>query len=428
MAMLQTAQGSLGPRLSQLQEASIAQSTAKINVWQGAVRSGKTIASLLRWMIYVAQAPAGGSLVVSGKTFDTVFRNVFGPLSDPAITGEYASLVSYTRGAPTASILGRTIEVITANDAKAEGRLRGLTCAGMYVDEATLIPEDFWTQALARLSVPGSMLFATTNPGAPSHWLRKKYLLRAGEVGLRSWQFTLDDNPALDPAYVAWLKSTYIGLWYRRFILGHWCFAEGAVYDMWDEAEHVVTKLPPISDWLCLAIDYGTTNPLHAILLGLGVNDTLYVVAEWRYDSRAAGKQLTDPEYSRRLRQWLNTVKLPASELRGPKPRYVVIDPSAASFKVQMFTDGWAVADGVNAVVDGIRLVSALLAVGRLKVHKSCQGLIDEMPGYSWSEKYAALGEDVPVKADDHGVDALRYGCATTRALWQQRIPLALAA
>src|SRR5205085_1808887 len=108
-------------------------------------------------------------------------RNVFGPLSDPAITGDVASMVAYTRGAPTASILGREIEVITANDAKAEGRLRGLTCSGIYVDEATLVPEEFFTQALARLSVPGSMMFATTNPGAPSHWLRKKYLLRSSD-------------------------------------------------------------------------------------------------------------------------------------------------------------------------------------------------------------------------------------------------------
>ena len=150
MVTLQTAPASL-PRLSPKQEASIAQSNGKINLWTGAVRSGKTIASLLRWLIYVSQAPPGGALVVSGKTFDTVYRNIFGPLSDPSITGEYASLISYNRGAPTATILGREIEVITANDAKAEARLRGLTCAGIYIDEATLIPEDFWTQALATL-------------------------------------------------------------------------------------------------------------------------------------------------------------------------------------------------------------------------------------------------------------------------------------
>lgn len=44
------------------------------------------------------------------------------------------------------------------------------------------------------------------------------------------------------------------------------------------------------------------------------------------------------------------------------------------------------------------------------------------------TESHAERGEDVPVKADDHGLDTLRYGCKTTRQLWMQRIPLALAA
>ena len=154
----------MGPRLSDLQERSIAHSTARINIWSGAVRSGKTISSLLRWLTYVATAPRGGALLVTGKTFDTVSRNVFGPLQDPAIFGDVAQHVKYTRGASTATILGRQVEVITANDAKAEGRLRGLTAAGAYVDELTLIPEDFFTQLLARLSVPGAKVFCTTNP------------------------------------------------------------------------------------------------------------------------------------------------------------------------------------------------------------------------------------------------------------------------
>ena len=362
---------------------------------------------------------------MTGKTFDTVFRNVFGVLTDPAIMGDLAGLTAYRRGAPKAVIIGRPVEVITANDAKAQARLRGMTCGGIYVDEGTLIPEDFFTQALACLSVPGSKMFVTTNPGSPAHWLRKKYLLRADEVSLRSWKFSLDDNPALDPEYVAWLKATYVGLWYRRFILGDWCFAEGAVYDMFDDTRHVVDILPSMSDWLCVSVDYGTTNPLDALLIGLGVDGTLYVVAEWRWDSRQQGRQMTDVEYSRALRDWLNTVRLPASNLLGPKPRFMVIDPSATSFKVQLYQDGWPVADGVSAVVDGIRLVSTLLAIDRLKIHRSCKGLIDEIPGYSWSEPHAERGEDVPVKADDHGVDSLRYGVATTRALWQQRIPVA---
>jgi PBSX family phage terminase large subunit len=406
--------------LSPKQELSIAHATARINVWSGAVRSGKTIASLLRWLIYVASAPRGGQLLVGGKTFDTVARNVFGPLMDPAITGQMAKQINYTRGASTATILGRVIEVITANDARAEARLRGMTCAGAYVDEATLVPEAYWTQLLARLSVPGAQLFATTNPDGPAHWLRKRFLLRAGELNLRWWHFTLDDNPALDPAYVSALKKEYVGLWYRRFIEGQWCLAEGAVYDMWDPDLHVIDLLPPMWKWLAAGVDYGTTNPFHSVLVGMDAAQCLYVASEYRYDSKLARRSLTDAEYSARFGEWLGGYRPPATTRPGLRPESVVVDPSAASFIQQLWRDGWAPEPANNAVKDGIRTVSGLLADGKLKIHRSCRHLIEEFPGYSWDEKKARRGEDAPVKVDDHGLDALRYGIHTTEHAWRR--------
>jgi PBSX family phage terminase large subunit len=413
-------------RLSPAQERSIAQSTARINIWAGSVRSGKTIGSLLRWLMYVARAPRGGALVVVGKTYDTVSRNIFGPLADPAITGSVSRLIKYTRGAPTATILGRTIEVITANDVRAEGRLRGLTCAGAYVDEATLIPENFWDQLLARLSVPGAQLFATTNPDNPGHWLRKKFILRAGELDLRYWHFTLDDNHALDPAYVDNLKREFVGLWYRRFILGHWVQAEGAVYDMWDPDRHVVNVLPPMSRWVGLGVDYGTVNPFAGLLLGVGQQlagpdrrPRLYLAGEYRYDSRAQRRQLTDVEYSHRLRAWLDSFPIPhAPGLVGVRPEWTVVDPSAASFVQQLYKDGLTPTLADNSVLDGIRLVSSLLAAGLLLVHRSCTGWIEEIGGYAWDDKAAMQGEDKPIKVDDHSLDAGRYVAKTTEALW----------
>ncbi|MFI6907216.1 hypothetical protein ACIBKY_38560 [Nonomuraea sp. NPDC050394] len=46
------------------------------------MRSGKTIASLLRWLMYIATAPRGGSLVIVGQD-DTISRDMFEPLMDP---------------------------------------------------------------------------------------------------------------------------------------------------------------------------------------------------------------------------------------------------------------------------------------------------------------------------------------------------------
>src|SRR5690606_36960362 len=158
----------------------------------------------------------------------------------PSLFGLLARHVSYTAGAPTAVILGRTVHVLGASDSRAEAVLRGLTVAGAYVDEATLVAEAFWTQLIGRMSVPGARLFATTNPDGPAHWLRKQFLLRATEHGYKIFRFRLTDNTHLDPAYVAQISREYTGLWYRRFILGDWVQAAGAVYEQWDPDRHVM--------------------------------------------------------------------------------------------------------------------------------------------------------------------------------------------
>nr|WP_045740880.1 terminase family protein [Actinoplanes rectilineatus] len=399
---------------------SIAHANARINIWTGAVRSGKTIASLLRWLIYVSNAPRGGQLMVGAKTLDTCARNVFGPLMDPAITGDWAKRIHYTRGAPTANILGRTVEVITANDARAEERLRGMTCAGAYIDEATLVPEAYWNQLLARLSVPGAKLFATTNPDNPAHWLRKKFMLRVGELDLRWWQFQLEDNESLDPAYVASLKKEYVGLWYKRFIDGAWVVAEGAVYDMWDPERHVIDLIPPIWRWICTSIDYGTSNPFHGLLLGIDASQTVYVASEWRHAARETRRSMTDAEYSTALLNWQRGYKRIPADLPGVVPESTVVDPSAASFIQQLYRDGVTPTPADNGVADGIRTVAGLLGHDKLKVHRSCKHLIDEFPGYSWDEKKARKGEDAPIKVDDHGLDAVRYGVKTTEGTWRR--------
>lgn len=408
--------------LSPKQMRSVAEATARINIWEGAVRSGKTIASLLAWLIFVAKAPTTGELVMVGKTAQTLHRNIFQPLQDARLFGVVAKLIHYTPGAPTATILGRVVHVVGANDAKAEPKIRGMTVAGVYIDEATLVPQTFWEQMLARMSVAGARLFATTNPDNPAHWLRRDWLCNPGKP-LRSWSFTLDDNPFLDPGYVADVKTMYVGLFYRRFVLGEWVAAEGAVYDMWDRDQHVIDLLPRdrIHRWIALGVDYGTTNPFHAVLLGLGSDRRLYVAAEWRYDARQARRQLTDSEYSERLRAWLDDV--PGY---GPvRPQFVIVDPSAASFVTQLHRDHLTPTSADNAVMDGIRTVSSLLARRKLLVHSSCRELIAEIGGYSWDDRAALLGEDKPIKVADHGCDALRYGLFTTRALWQHHVALA---
>lgn len=404
-------------------------SDARVNVLEGAIRSGKTIIALLRWLMFIAKAPRGGELLMIGRTRDSVWRNMVAPLQNPALFGDLALHTVGNYGAPTVRILGRVVHIMGASDAKAERVLRGLTVAGALVDEGTVIPEEFFTQLLGRMSVPGAQLFLTTNPDNPAHWLKSKFLDRIGATkdpleDWTRWSFTLDDNPSLESKYVAAIKSEFTGLWYRRFILGEWVAAEGAVFPMWDPDRHVVPwgDLPHMSRLLSVGLDYGTNNPTAALILGLSREldekgnleaQRLYLIDEW---GTLKGHGLDDVELSRRFRGWLEERHLPRQSL---EPEWTIVDPSAASFKVRLHMDG--INNLVNADNDveyGLKLMAGLLANGNLLVSDRCAGFIQEISGYSWDEKKALEGKDVPVKVADHYMDAARYDITTTENQW----------
>ncbi|WP_179280865.1 hypothetical protein [Streptomyces sp. 2R] len=44
-----------------------------------------------------------------------------------------------------------------------------------------------------------------------------------------------------------------------------------------------------------------------------------------------------------------------------------------------------------------------------MRIHRSCTGLLDELPGYAWDPAASDRGGYQPIKRDDHGADALRY-------------------
>lgn len=417
---------------------------ARINLWEGSVRSTKTISSLLAWLRYVREGPAG-NLAMIGKTERTLKRNVI----DPLIEMLGPKRCRYVAGAGELWILGRRVYVAGANNEAAVSKIQGLTLAGAYVDEVTTMPESFWSMLLTRLSVDGAQLFGTCNPDAPMHWLMKGFLKRArtwlrhdgtvitsdapDTLDLTRFSFRLTDNPYLSKAYVDALNVEFTGLWRKRYIDGLWVLAEGAIYDTFDPVPgngHVVTDLPEIDRWV-LAVDYGTTNPFVAVLIGLGVDDRLYVAREWRWDSKAKHSQMTDAEYSTALRRWLDELDPPNNDpmigrLAGARtPEKIIYDPSAASFGVQLWRDGWSgVHQADNAVQDGIRTVSTLMSAGRLRFHVSLleTGGLDEKAGYVWDAKAAERGVEQPLKVADHFPDAERYGVMGVRSWWRHWI------
>lgn len=241
----------------------------RINLLTGSVRSGKTYISLLKWAVFVGTMPEASEFLMAGKTVTSLKRNCLGLLQDLVGTSNFTFSVSQKSG----KLFGRTIWLEGANDDRAESKIRGMTLAGAYVDELTQIPEDFYRMLLSRLSVKNAKLYATTNPDAPSHWV-KTDIVDNEEIDKAIWAFTLDDNEILkkeNEEYFENLKKEYQsmgGVFYDRFIRGLWVLAEGLIYsqfanntEMFIRDEAVDKNGNPINFLIVsIGIDYGATK------------------------------------------------------------------------------------------------------------------------------------------------------------------------
>jgi PBSX family phage terminase large subunit len=290
-----------------------------------------------------------------------------------------------------------------------------MTLAGAYIDEATLIPEDFFSMLLSRLSISGARLYATTNPDTPAHWLKTKFMDNSEIDDKSVFSFGIDDNPYLDAVYVDRLKKEYTGVFYDRFILGLWVNAQGRIYDMFDDENIYDDTTRKVGlKYLStrhIAVDYGTTNPCTFLdIYDDGV--TLWVDNQYWYDSKKEMRQKTDAEYVEDIKAFI-----------GDEPAPVTCDPSAASFIAALKQAGIYVTPANNDVIDGIRAVGTLLARGDIKIHHDrCRNLIREMQEYVWDEKASQRGEEKPLKVSDHGVDACRYHVNTNVQKWRKGV------
>ena len=376
------------------------ESTARLNFWEGPVRSGKSYSCFWRWIDFIQNGPEG-PLIVCGRTEPTIKRNIIRPLQD--LIGED---LQYMSGKGEIRLWGRTIDVVGANDERAEAKIRGSEYVGALLDEVTILPENFVKMLFSRLSVPGAKLFGSTNPDSPFHWLKVDYFDRAGDMDVKVFSFSLEDNPALDEDYKRNLKKEYSGLWYQRYIEGKWVLAEGAIYDFFDESMHVLDYPPSPATYYIVGIDYGTSNPCVFSLIGYnsGSYPNMWLEKEYYYDSKAKNRQKSDSEYVKDLVEFLS----------GYPVKAVYVDPSALSFKVEMRRAGINnIYDAVNDVLPGIRFTGQLISNGTFKICKCCINAIKEFSTYVWDDKASKRGIDQPVKQNDHVMDSLRYALFT---------------
>ena len=214
----------------------------RINLLYGSVRSGKTWISLLKWAIWIGQQAQDKQFLMVGKTITTLKRNCLVLLEE--LIGDN---ITYSISQKKAVIFGRTVWLEGANDERSESKIRGMTLMGVYVDELTQIPQDFYLMALSRLSEKGAVFLATTNPDHPKHYVKTE-IIDNDLLDKQVIKFLLDDNIFLDETYKDNLKKEYTGVYYSRFINGDFVRAEGVVFlDFADNTEKYLIDKKDVS-------------------------------------------------------------------------------------------------------------------------------------------------------------------------------------
>ncbi len=374
------------------QDKSFCEATHRFNIWVGAVRSGKTHASIERFIEDLKNGPPGDAMII-GVNRTSIQRNLLVHLY------KRLGFPCPTEKSSKAQLYGRNVWFVGAPDISAVSTIQGSTLALAYIDEATNIPEPFWKMLESRLSVKGAKLLATANPDGPAHWLKKEYLDKPG-LDLACWNFNLDDNPVLDEAFKEQLKASYSGLWYNRYILGQWALAHGAIYDNYDHYNEYTNDFPA-PNYYIVGIDYGTTNATAAVLCAVSPRTwpQIRIESEYYYDSAKKGRSKTDQELVADIKDFIGYKNITA----------IYVDPAAASFKIALRQSDLPVLDANNDVLLGIKICSKFIGGKNIVIHRGCTTLREHLQSYAWDSKAADRGEDKPVKQNDHILDAMRY-------------------
>lgn len=381
--------------ISEKQKQFLKDDLPRMTIVEGCISSGKTFICNHKAIEHIINNYRKlGLIFFVGRTLTTLEQNVLQPLSL-----QYGDMFKYSINQKKATICGIEIRLVGCNDMPSEFKIRGSTAEFIYGDELTLWNKPFLTRCMGSLRVPGACFLGTTNPDAPTNFVKTDYLDRKDKLGVRNISFDMADNPSLTEEYIKQVDMEYEGVFHDRFIKGLWTLAEGLIYPHYQQA--IVPTIDRYYTEYQISIDYGIQNPFAMGLYGL-CNGDWHKVKEYHHSGRETQQQKTDGEYYEDLEKFAN--KLPI--------RKVIIDPSATSFITLIRRKGkFAVVSADNSVLDGIRETASALKQGLLFINDCCVENIKEFKIYAWDDQ----GEDVPIKESDHHMDETRYFVKTNR-------------
>lgn len=302
------------------------------------------------------------------------------------------------------------------------------TCLLDEATEASAEDIDTIETRLRNGVMPYQQLRMLTNPGPPTHHLKQ----RADTGRCRMLYSRHEDNPRMwqngqwtdyGKTYLQRLDSL-TGVRYQRMRHGLWVAAEGMIYEDWDEGVHLIDKFEIPRSWRrFVTIDFGFSNPMVIQWWAVDPDGRAYLYREI-YRTR----RTVDQHAATFLKQVTDTGRKDGT-WKEPKPRAVVCDHDAEGREVFERETGLQTRAADKRVKLGIETFQARLRNAgdgkpRLFImrgalcHRPDPLLVEakkptctaeEMTSYVWDEKHGEQQEH-PVKENDHGADAGRYG------------------
>ena len=358
-------------------------------ICDGAVRSGKTSLMMVAFIDWAMSRYKNTRFGICGKTVDSATKNIVAPY----IGMTYAKdryrlrwrrtdkLLEVSRGSVT-----NWFEVFGGKDESSFMLIQGRTLGGVLMDEIALMPRSFVEQAFARCSIAGARFWCSCNPGSPSHWFYVEWIKEAKDRNALYLHFRMEDNPSLSEETLKLYRNTYRGVFYKRYILGLWCAAEGLIYPQFAENEDrylIPREEVPKLSYIEIGADVGGNKSNHAYVASgyTAARDVMYVLKAWSY--KATGVTVT--EYRENLIAFADSVR----------EEYGFVDtiwPDCAEAAIVNELDAhssYNIRGSIKEeILDRVRCADILFSQDRIRiVAGACEDLCDGLRSAVWDEK-----------------------------------------
>lgn len=355
----------------------------------GAIRSGKSVAMSLSFVIWAMSEFEACNFAMCGKTIGSFRRNVLFWLKLMLRSRGYSvseqrteNLVVVRRGN-----LENYFYVFGGKDERSQDLIQGITLAGVFFDEVALMPESFVNQATGRCSVDGSKFWFNCNPGSPAHWFKTGWIDKRADKRLLYLHFTMDDNLSLSEAVKERYRGMYTGVFFKRYILGEWKSADGVIYRQFadDPERFILDEVPADIIIGTMGLDFGGNGSAHAgCLVGITRGYRSIVILDEYYR-----KEVIDP--GTLTDDVCGFVQRSQAQCRATS---IWCDSAETTLIKGIRTEVFARHIPVEVrnarkgeIIDRIRLCGMLMSQGRFFIMRRCRHTIAALSEAVWDSK-----------------------------------------